>query len=111
MHGLASYANRLGLAPKMNPTRKFSLLFWNNCTRTGRVNELKLALSLYFMDGLVAGIKKGWAMRNTGLGLLMAGRLNPFEILKGHECKDKAGIQRMLKKAYEIEEKRRGFAK
>ncbi len=111
MHGLATYAERLGLAPKMNPTRKFSLMFWNNCTRTGRVNELKLALGLYFMDGLAAGIKKAWAMRNTGLGLLMAGRLNPFEILKGHECKDKAGIQRMLKKAYEIEEKRRGFAK
>jgi quinone-modifying oxidoreductase subunit QmoC len=111
MHGLATYAQRLGLAPKMNPTRKFSLLFWDNCTRTGRVNELKLALGLYFMDGLVAGIKKGWAMRNTGLNLLKAGRLNPFEILKGHECKDRAGIQRMLKKAYEIEEKRRGFAK
>ena len=95
----------------MNPTHKFSLLFWKNCTNTGRVNELKLALSLYFMDGFVAGIKKGWAMRNTGLGLFMAGRLNPFEIVKGHECKDKAGIQRMLKKAYELEEKRRGFAK
>ena len=42
MHGLATYAHRLGLAPKMQPTRDFSLQFWDNCTKTGRVNELKL---------------------------------------------------------------------
>jgi quinone-modifying oxidoreductase subunit QmoC len=111
MHGLATYAHRLGLAPKMNPTRKWSLLFWDNCTRTGRVNELKLTLGLYFMDGFVAGVKKAWGMRNIGLGLLFAKRLNPFELLKGHECKDKAGIQRMLRKAYEIEDRKRGFAR
>jgi len=109
MHGLATYANRLGLAPKMQPTRRWSLLFWNNCTRTGRVNELKLTLGLYFMDGLIGGIRKAWEMRAIGFGLLLAKRLNPFELVRGHECKDKAGIQRMLKKAYEIEAKRRGF--
>ena len=111
MHGLASYANRLGLAPKMQPTRQWSLQFWDNCTRTGRVNELKLTLGLYFKDGLMAGIRKAWEMRNVGLGLLKAGRLNPFELLKGHECRDKAGIHRMLKKAQEIEDRRRGFSK
>jgi len=111
MHGLASYANRLGLAPKMQPTRQWSLQFWDNCTRTGRVNELKLTLGLYFKDGLTAGIRKAWEMRNVGLGLLKAGRLNPFELLKGHECRDKAGIHRMLKKAQEIEDRRRGFSK
>jgi quinone-modifying oxidoreductase subunit QmoC len=109
MHGLATYAHRLGLAPKMQPTRQWSVLFWENCTKTGRVNELKLTLGLYFKDGFVSGIKKALSMQAIGLGLLKAGRLNPFELLKGHECKDKAGIQRMLKKAYEIENKRRGF--
>ena len=109
MHGLATYANRLGLAPKMQPTRQWSLQFWDNCTKTGRVNELKLTLGLYFKDGLVAGVKQAWAMRNIGLGLLLAKRLNPFELFKGHECKDKAGIHRMLKKAQEIEAKRLGL--
>ena len=109
MHGLASYAERLGLAPKMQPTRRWSLLFWHNCTRTGRVNELRLTLGLYFMGGFVAGLKKAWAMRRIGFGLLRAGRLNPFELLRGHECRDKAGIRRMLAKAYELEAKRRGF--
>ena len=111
MHGLAAYAHRLGLAPKMQPTRRWSLLFWDNCTKTGRVNELKLTLGLYFMDGIVAGFKQAWTLRNIGLGMLLAKRLNPFELIRGHECKDKAGIQRMLKKAHEIEARRRGSIK
>lgn len=111
MHGLATYAQRLGLAPKNQPTRDFSLLFWKNCTATGRVNELKLTLGVYFREGLVAGIKKAWAMRNIGLGLLFAKRLNPFELFGGHQCRDQKGIQAMLKKAQEIESRRRGFDK
>ena len=110
MHGLATYAHKLGLAPKMQPTRQWSVLFWNNCTKTGRVNELKLTLALYFKDGLVSGIKKALSMQAIGLGLLKAGRLNPMELFRGHECQDKAGIQRMLKKAQEIENRKRGFS-
>lgn len=110
MHGLSAYAHKLGLVPKMQPTRDFSLQFWNNCTQTGRVNELKLTLGLYFKDGLVAGIKKSWSMRNIGLGLLKAKRLNPFELFGGHRCKDQKGITAMLKKAREIEDQRQRAA-
>ena len=106
IHGLAQYAHRLGLAPKMQPTRDLSLIFWNNCIRTGRVNELRLTMSLYFKDGLVPGIKKAISMQGIALALFRAKRLNPFEFFKGHECKDKAGIHRMLKKAQEIEARR-----
>ena len=111
MHGLATYAERLGLAPKMNPTRKFSLQFWDNCTHTGRVNELKLVLHVYFRGGLLAGVRKFWDMRATGLKLLLAGRMNPFELLFPHQCEDRKGIHAMLKKAHEIEDRRRGFSK
>ena len=107
MHGLATYAHRLGLAPKDQPTRHFSVLFWNNCTRSGRVNEMRLTLGLYFKDGLVAGFKKAWEMREIGLGMLKAKRMNPLELLKGHQCKDKSGIRKMLAKAHEIERRRR----
>ena len=107
MHGIAAYAQWLGLAPKMQATRDFSLQFWKNCTRTGRVNELGLTLGLYFRDGLVAGLKKGWSMRRVALGLLKAGRLNPFELIKGHRCKDRKGIAAMLRKARQIEDRRR----
>jgi quinone-modifying oxidoreductase, subunit QmoC len=107
MHGLATYAQRLGLAPKMQPTRDFSFLFWNNATRTGRVNEVKLTMGIYFGGGLVEGFRKAWTMRGVAIKLLLAGRLNPFELLSAHECKDKAGIQRMLAKAKELEDARR----
>jgi quinone-modifying oxidoreductase subunit QmoC len=109
MHGLANYAHRLGLAPKNQPTRHFSALFWNNIIKTGRVNELKLSLGLYFRDGLVSGIKVGLAMASVGLGMVKAKRLNPLELLKPHGCKDTKGIHAMLKKAREIEDRRKGL--
>jgi quinone-modifying oxidoreductase, subunit QmoC len=108
VHGIATYAHRQGLAPKVQPTRDFSLRFWGNTTKTGRANEMKLTMGLYFKDGLVAGIRKGWSMRKVALRLLLAKRLNPVEIIRGHECKDKAGLHRMLAKAYELEDARRG---
>jgi quinone-modifying oxidoreductase, subunit QmoC len=109
MHGLATYAHRLELAPKMQPTRHFSLLFWRNCTQTGRVNELKLTLGIYFRGGLVQGMRNAWSMRGVGFGMLRAKRLNPFELLFPHRCKGSTGIHAMLKKAREIERRRRGL--
>ncbi len=103
MHGIASYAQELGLAPKNQPTRDFSIQFWKNCTKTGRVNEMKLTVGLYFKDGLVSGIKQGMSMLPVALGLIKAGRLNPFELFGGHSPKDQKGIAAMLKKARAIE--------
>jgi len=110
MHGLASYAHRLGLAPKMNPTRRFSVIFWRNIAKTGRVNEMELSLRLYFMDGFVKGVKKGIEMAGVGLGMLRTGRLNPFGLFAHKGCKGKQDIQKMLKHAHEIEAKRKQFA-
>jgi heterodisulfide reductase subunit C2 len=109
MHGLANYSHRLGLAPKMQPTRFFGKLFWNNCIKTGRVNELKLSMGLYFKDGLMGGVKEGLKMKNVALGLLKAKRLNPFELFGGHKCKDQQGIHKMLAKAREIESQRKAI--
>jgi len=81
-------------------------LFWKNCTETGRVNELKLTMGVYFSGGLVSGIKKGWAMKNVAIGLVLAKRLNPFELFKSHKCKDVKGIHAMLAKAAEIDSRR-----
>ena len=107
MHGLANYAHRLGLAPKNQPTRVFATMFWNNAIKTGRVNELKLSLGLYFKDGFVQGIKNSLAMQKIGIGMLLAKRLNPLELFVSHGCKDKKGIAAMLKKAREIEDRRK----
>jgi quinone-modifying oxidoreductase subunit QmoC len=110
MHGLANYAHRLGIAPKMNPTRRFAKIFWKNISTNGRVNELKLSVGLYFMDGIASGIKKGLEMLPVGLGMMKTGRLNPMGLVSGHGIKGKSELQAMLKKAREIEDKRKGLA-
>jgi quinone-modifying oxidoreductase subunit QmoC len=110
MHGLANYAHRLGIAPKQNPTRRFAVIFWKNIAASGRVNELALSLKLYFMDGFVRGIKKGLEMAGVGLGLVKTGRLNPMGLIAHKGCKGKKDIQKMLKRADEIENKRKHYA-
>jgi len=110
MHGLASYANRLGLVPKNQPTRAIAKLFWDNLAKYGRVNELKFSLAMYFKDGFVQGIKNALAMQGVGLGLVKAKRLNPMELIGGHTCKDLSGMQKMIAKAREIEDRRKGLA-
>ena len=104
MHGLAHYAERLGLAPKNQPTRKFAKLFWDNLAKTGRVNELKLGISLYFMDGFVNGVKTALKMQKIGLNMWKTKRLNPMEMVGGHKCKGAGDLHKILKKAREIED-------
>ena len=103
MHGLASYAKRLGLVPKNQQTEMFSQIFWDNLAKTGRINELTLTIKVYFMNGIVEGIKTGLAMASSGLGLFKTKRLSPMELFGGHKCKDASGLQKILKKAAEIE--------
>lgn len=110
MHGLANYAHRLGKAPRANPTRRFAELFWNNIAKTGRVNELKLSLGLYFMDGFKAGLKKAFEMKSIGIGMLLSGRLDPFGLFKTKGCEGAADLRKMLDKAREIEDRRKGLA-
>ena len=109
MHGLAHYANKLGMVPKGQPTQEIAKIFWNNLVKTGRVNELKFSLSMYFKDGFVQGIKNALAMQSVGLGLVKAGRLNPMELFGGHKCKDSDAIKKMIAKAREIEDRRHGL--
>ena len=109
MHGLANYAHRLDLAPKGQPTREVARLFWNNLARTGRVNELKFSLAMYFKDGFVQGIRNALAMQGVGLALVKAGRLNPMELFGGHKCKDPGSLHKMIAKARAIEDRKKGF--
>lgn len=110
MHGLAHYAHKLDIAPKGQPTRELAKIFWNNLIKTGRVNELKFSMAVYFKDGFVQGIKNALGMQGVALGLLKAKRLNPMEMFGGHKCKDTDGIKKMLAKAKEIEDRRKGFS-
>ena len=108
MHGLASYAKRLGLAPKENPTYKFGQMFWDNLEKHGRVNEPVLGVKLYFMNGFSEGVKTAMKMAPVGLAMLKTKRFNPFAFIPGmHKgAKKKKDIQAILKKAREIEDGR-----
>ena len=103
MHGLAHYAKRLGIQPKNNPTQKFAEIFWNNMMKKGRVNELKLGLSIYFMNGFVNGIKESLKNSKLGQNMFFAKRMSPMEFLGGHGVKDSSGLQKIIKKAQELE--------
>lgn len=109
MHGLANYAHRLGLAPKMNPTRRFAKIFWDNISKNGRVNETSLSIKLYFMDGYSAGVKRAVEMANTGLGMFRTKRLNPLALISYKGIENPKQLQSMLKKAREIEGRRKGY--
>ncbi len=103
MHGLATYAKRLGMVPKNQQTAKFAQIFWDNLVKTGRVNELTLTIKVYFMNGIADGIKMGLSMAMSGLGLFKTKRLSPMELFGGHKCKGAGDIKKILKKAAEIE--------
>ncbi len=103
MHGLATYAKKLGLVPKGQATAEFSQIFWNNMMKKGRVNELKLGLSLYFKDGFGQGIKNAMANQKLGMNMMKAKRMSAAEFFGGHGIKDVSGLQKMIKKAEEIE--------
>ena len=109
MHGLANYAHRLGIAPKNQPTRKFAKMFWDNLTKKGRVNELKLGVALYFMNGFVSGIKTALKAAPLGLNMIKAKRMSPMEYFGGHGIKDTSGLKAILAKAREIEDTKRGL--
>jgi len=106
MHGLAHYAKRLGLVPKTNPTAKFAQMFWDNLMVKGRINELKLGLALYFMNGFGDGVKVALKNQKLGMAMMKTGRMNPKEAFGGHAVKDLAGFHKVLKKAQELEDAR-----
>ena len=108
MHGLAHYGKRMGMKPKNQPTEQFGQMFWDNLTKKGRVNELKLGLGLYFKDGFAEGVKVAMGKQKLGLNMIKAKRMSPMEMLGGHGVSDLSGFHAMLKKAEELEAARVG---
>ena len=49
------------------------------------------------------------AMKKIGIGMFMTGRLDPFGLIQGGGCKGSGDIDKMLKKAFEIEDRRKGY--
>jgi quinone-modifying oxidoreductase subunit QmoC len=106
MHGLAHYAKRLGMVPANQPTAKFSQLFWDNLMKKGRVNELKLGMALYFMNGFGEGVKVAMKNQKLGMNMMKTKRMKLMEALGGHAVKDLSGFQKAIAKAHELEDAR-----
>jgi quinone-modifying oxidoreductase subunit QmoC len=71
--------------------------------KKGRVNELKLGLSLYFKDGFVSVIKESLKHQKLGMNMMKAKRMSVTELFGGHGVKDISDLQKIIKKAQEIE--------
>nr|VFK27156.1 MAG: quinone-modifying oxidoreductase subunit QmoC [Candidatus Kentron sp. MB]VFK75072.1 MAG: quinone-modifying oxidoreductase subunit QmoC [Candidatus Kentron sp. MB] len=111
MHGLANYAHWLDKAPEDQITRRFAKKFWDNLATKGRVNELKLGLALYFINGFSEGIQTALKMKDIGLALQKTKRMDPFELLGGHSVKGAGDLKKILNKAREIENQKREKAR
>lgn len=57
------------------------------------------------------GIKRTLAMKNVGFDMLRTSRLNPFGLFTSGGIKGKKDLQKMLAKAYKIEDTRKGLPK
>jgi quinone-modifying oxidoreductase subunit QmoC len=80
--------------------------FWDNLRKKGRVNELRLGLALYFMNGFGEGVKVAMGKQQPGMDMMRSKRMNALEILGGHGVKDISGFQKAIAKAQELEDAR-----
>ena len=92
--------------PQNQPTAKFAQRYWDNLMKNGRVNELKLGMALYFMNGFGEGVKVAMKNQKLGLNMMKTGRMNPMEIPGGHAVKDLSGFHTALASAQELEDAR-----
>jgi len=96
---LGTKAVELGYADKEN-TKSFAGAFWWSASKFGRTDERLVTAKYYFSFGLVEGIKRGIANLNIAFGMIKAGRMH---IGAPHKVKDSKGLQAILAKAKEIE--------
>ena len=59
---------------------------------------------MYFKDGFGEGIKNAMANQKLGQQMMKTKRMNAMEILGGHGIKNPGDLQKIIKKAQEIEE-------
>jgi quinone-modifying oxidoreductase subunit QmoC len=58
------------------------------------------------MNGFGEGVKVAMKNQKLGMAMMKAGRMSPMEMAGGHGVKDPSGLQKMLKKAQELEDAR-----
>ncbi len=101
LQDLAAKAADLGYADKKDNAR-FARSFWWSAAKYGRTDERLVTAKYYFSFGLGEGIKRGLANLKIALGMVKTGRMH---IGAPHKTKGRKGLQAILAKAAEIEER------
>ena len=101
LQDLASKAADLGYADKQE-NALFARSFWWSARRYGRTDERLVTAKYYFSFGLIEGLKRGLGNLRIALGMLKAGRMH---FGSPHKIKDRKGLQAILAKATEIEQR------
>lgn len=101
LQDLAAKAADLGYADKVE-NRHFSNSFWWSAKSFGRTDERLVTMKYYFSFGFGEFIKRGLANMKIALGMIKTGRMH---LTAPHKIKDRKGLQAILDKAAEIEER------
>lgn len=102
LQDLAAKAAELGYAKPGNENRNFANAFWKSAKWFGRTDERLVTALYYFSFGFAEGYKRGMANLKIALGFIKAGRM-PIGL--PHRIKDRKGLQAILAKAAEIEQR------
>ncbi len=104
LQDLAAKAKEMGYADSNDNTR-FSKSFWWSAKTWGRTDERLVTARYYFSFGLKEGMRRSLDNLKIAYCMIKAGRMH---LGMPHKVKDKKGLQAILKKAAEIEQRESG---
>ncbi|GBE44371.1 sn-glycerol-3-phosphate dehydrogenase subunit C [bacterium BMS3Bbin10] len=104
LQDLAAKSVELGYANPNDNTR-FSKSFWWSAKTWGRTDERLVTARYYFSFGLKEGMRRSLDNLKIAYCMIKAGRMH---LGMPHKVKDKKGLQAILKKAAEIEQRESG---
>lgn len=100
LQDLAAKSVEFGYAKGRHENRNFAKSFWWTASWLGRTDERLVTMRYFFSLGLGEGVKRLKANLKSALGLLRTGRMH---FGAPHRVKDRKGLQAILAKAAEIE--------
>lgn len=104
LQDLAAKAKEMGYADS-NDNMRFSKSFWWSAKTWGRTDERLVTARYYFSFGLKEGMRRSLDNLKIAYCMIKAGRMH---LGMPHKVKDKKGLQAILRKAAEIEQRESG---
>lgn len=102
LQDLAAKSAEFGYAKGPHENRNFAQSFWWSAKLFGRTDERLVTMKYFFSLGFGEFVKRALANLKIALGMVKTGRMH---IGMPHTVKDRKGLQAILNKAHEIEER------